>query len=86
MEKSIKYLKSLSVFLDEEGMELFLDVLHAFPNEPAIETKVLALLNNIASSGEWSLTGFTLRREEVVAYRSVLVYLHNTRYVSFHVA
>ena len=48
MYKSIKYLKSLSVFLDEEGMELFLDVLHAFPNEPAIETKVLGLLNNIA--------------------------------------
>jgi len=40
--------KTCKVFLDEEGMELFLDVLHAFPNEPAIETKVLGLLNNIA--------------------------------------
>ena len=29
-------------------MELLLDVLHAFPDEPAIETKVLGLLNNIA--------------------------------------
>ena len=38
----------LAVFLDEEGMELFLDVLRAFPNEPTIETKVLGLLNNIA--------------------------------------
>ena len=38
----------ISVFLDEDGMELFLDVLHAFPDEPAIETKVLGLLNNIA--------------------------------------
>ena len=36
------------MFLDEEGMELFLDVLRAFPNEPTIETKVLGLLNNIA--------------------------------------
>ena len=37
-----------SVFLDEDGMELFLDVLRIFPNESAIETKVLGLLNNIA--------------------------------------
>ena len=29
-------------------MELLLDVLHAFPDELAIETKVLGLLNNIA--------------------------------------
>jgi hypothetical protein len=29
-------------------MELFLSVLHKFPGEPAIETKVLGLLNNIA--------------------------------------
>ncbi len=36
------------VFLDEAGMELFLSVLHKFPGEPAIETKVLGLLNNIA--------------------------------------
>ena len=36
------------VFLDEAGMELFLSVLHKFPAEPAIETKVLGLLNNIA--------------------------------------
>ena len=36
------------VFLDEDGMELFLDVLRIFPNESAIETKVLGLLNNIA--------------------------------------
>jgi len=40
--------RTCKVFLDEEGMELFLDVLRAFPNEPTIETKVLGLLNNIA--------------------------------------
>ena len=33
-----------SVFLDEDGMELFLDVLHAFPDEPAIETKVIVVI------------------------------------------
>ena len=36
------------MFLDEEGMELFLDVLNTFPGEAAIETKILGLLNNIA--------------------------------------
>ena len=36
------------VFLDEEGMELFLDVLRTFPGESTIETKILGLLNNIA--------------------------------------
>ena len=36
------------VFLDEEGMELFLEVLHTFPGEATIETKILGLLNNIA--------------------------------------
>ena len=40
--------RTCKVFLDEEGMELFLDVLRAFPAEPTIETKVLGLLNNIA--------------------------------------
>jgi len=40
--------RTCKVFLDEEGMELFLDVLNTFPGEPAIETKILGLLNNIA--------------------------------------
>lgn len=40
--------RTCKVFLDEEGMELFLDVLHTFPGEAAIETKILGLLNNIA--------------------------------------
>ena len=40
--------RTCKVFLDEDGMELFLDVLRAFPGEPTIETKVLGLLNNIA--------------------------------------
>jgi len=40
--------RTCKVFLDEDGMELFLDVLRIFPNESAIETKVLGLLNNIA--------------------------------------
>ena len=40
--------RTCKVFLDEDGMELFLDVLHTFPGEAAIETKILGLLNNIA--------------------------------------
>jgi len=40
--------RTCKVFLDEEGMELFLDVLNTFPGEAAIETKILGLLNNIA--------------------------------------
>ena len=40
------------MFLDEEGMELFLDVLNTFPGEAAIETKILGLLNNIAEVHE----------------------------------
>jgi len=40
--------KTCKVFLDERGMELFLDVLRTFPGESAIETKILGLLNNIA--------------------------------------
>ena len=37
-----------SVFLEEGGMELFIDVLDTFPGDNCIETKVLGLLNNIA--------------------------------------
>jgi len=40
--------RTCKVFLDEEGMELFLEVLHTFPGEATIETKILGLLNNIA--------------------------------------
>ncbi|KAG7188107.1 hypothetical protein KM043_015956 [Ampulex compressa] len=36
------------VFLDEGGMELFLEVLESFQGESSVETKVLGLLNNIA--------------------------------------
>lgn len=36
------------VFLDEGGMELFLEVLDSFRGESSVETKVLGLLNNIA--------------------------------------
>ncbi len=37
-----------SVFLNEGGMDLFLQVLQVFPDDISIETKVLGLLNNIA--------------------------------------
>ncbi|PSN40433.1 Protein zyg-11 B [Blattella germanica] len=37
-----------SVFLEEGGMDLFLDVLVTFQDECAVETKVLGLINNIA--------------------------------------
>lgn len=36
------------VFLEEGGMELFLEVLECFQGESSVETKVLGLLNNIA--------------------------------------
>ncbi|XP_015119052.1 protein zyg-11 homolog B isoform X1 [Diachasma alloeum] len=36
------------VFLEEGGMDLFLEVLESFQGESSIETKVLGLLNNIA--------------------------------------
>lgn len=39
------------VFLDEGGMELFLQVLESFQGESSVETKVLGLLNNIAEVG-----------------------------------
>lgn len=37
-----------SVFLDEGGLTLFLEVLQTFPGEATVETKVLGLINNIA--------------------------------------
>ena len=36
------------VFLAQGGMDLFVEVLDAFPGDKCIETKVLGLLNNIA--------------------------------------
>lgn len=40
--------KPCQVFLDENGMKLYLDVLISFRGELAVETKVLGLFNNIA--------------------------------------
>ncbi|KAK7864900.1 hypothetical protein R5R35_001989 [Gryllus longicercus] len=37
-----------TVFLEEGGMALFLEVLETFQDESAVETKVLGLINNIA--------------------------------------
>lgn len=36
------------VFLEENGLNLFLDVLNVYQDETAVETKVLGLINNIA--------------------------------------
>lgn len=36
------------MFLDENGLELFLKMLEAYEFEVSIETKVLGLMNNIA--------------------------------------
>lgn len=44
--------RTCSVFLSEGGMELFMDVLNAFPGEMAVEAKILGLLNNIAEVKE----------------------------------
>ena len=40
--------RTCKVFLENDGMDLFLEVLQTFPDEAAIETKILGLLNNIA--------------------------------------
>jgi len=40
--------RTCQVFLDENGMELYIKVLKSFPGTLAIETKVLGLFNNIA--------------------------------------
>lgn len=40
------------VFLDEGGLDLFLQVLQKFPGESTVETKVLGLVNNIAEVPE----------------------------------
>ncbi|GLV36988.1 uncharacterized protein CBL_02179 [Carabus blaptoides fortunei] len=40
--------KTCKVFLDEGGIELFLQVLDTFPSDSTVETKVLGLINNIA--------------------------------------
>jgi Zyg-11 family protein len=37
-----------SVFLEEGGLDLFLEVLVTFQDECTVETKVLGLINNIA--------------------------------------
>lgn len=46
------------VFLEEGGMELFLEVLDSFQGESSVETKVLGLLNNIAEVGSSALLRF----------------------------
>ena len=66
------------MFLDEEGMELFLDVLNTFPGEAAIETKILGLLNNIAEVHE---SGF-FDRQSTLALGSVAALLSSCG--SFH--
>merc|ERR1719193_1549766 len=40
--------KTCQVFLDENGMDLYISVLKCFPGQLAVETKVLGLFNNIA--------------------------------------
>lgn len=46
------------VFLEEGGMELFLEVLDSFQGESSVETKVLGLLNNIAEVGFFTVLRF----------------------------
>ncbi|XP_077982057.1 protein zyg-11 homolog B-like [Glandiceps talaboti] len=43
--------KSCSLFLKEQGLEIFLQMLEAFPDEDNLQTKVLGLLNNVAEVG-----------------------------------
>nr|XP_002731774.1 PREDICTED: protein zyg-11 homolog B-like [Saccoglossus kowalevskii] len=41
-----------NIFLSEGGLELLMHILEIFPNETALETKVLGLINNIAEVKE----------------------------------
>lgn len=36
------------IFLNQDGLQLFINLLLAFPKDPAVETKVLGLFNNVA--------------------------------------
>ena len=64
-------------------MELFLDVLRAFPNEPTIETKVLGLLNNIAEVA-WLRTSL-LVDPFIQVLHSLSIYLYLILYLSVQV-
>ncbi|XP_070563131.1 protein zyg-11 homolog B-like [Ptychodera flava] len=43
---------SCSIFLEEQGLEIFLQMLEAFPDEDNLQTKVLGLMNNVAEVKE----------------------------------
>ena len=49
------------VFLEEGGMELFLEVLESFRGESSVETKVLGLLNNIAEVCKLQIYALTVK-------------------------
>ena len=61
-----------SVFLEEGGMDLFLDVLVTFQDECTVETKVLGLINNIAEVSQLRprlmVPGFMTRLRQVYRY------------------
>ena len=56
------------VFLDENGMKLYLDVLISFRGELAVETKVLGLFNNIAEVNQLIFT-FSTNLKFVMPFR-----------------
>ncbi|XP_069693619.1 protein zyg-11 homolog B-like isoform X2 [Periplaneta americana] len=59
-----------SVFLEEGGMDLFLEVLVTFQDECAVETKVLGLINNIAEVSQLRprlmVPGFMMRLRKLL--------------------
>ncbi|XP_070563133.1 protein zyg-11 homolog B-like isoform X2 [Ptychodera flava] len=54
-----------NIFLSEGGLELLMHILEIFPNETALETKVLGLINNIAEVRELR---HTLLRQDFIEH------------------
>ncbi|XP_077981711.1 protein zyg-11 homolog B-like [Glandiceps talaboti] len=59
-----------SIFLNEGGLELLMHILEIFPNETAVETKVLGLINNIAEVKELR---HTLLKQEFIQHVKTLL-------------
>uniref|UniRef100_T1J5A3 Uncharacterized protein n=1 Tax=Strigamia maritima TaxID=126957 RepID=T1J5A3_STRMM len=66
--------QTCGVFLNEGGLELFLDVIETFQTKSAVETKVLGLMNNIAEVKE--LRPALMMENFIVGLRSLLKSSH----------
>ncbi|XP_033636563.1 protein zyg-11 homolog B-like isoform X2 [Asterias rubens] len=59
-----------AIFLNEGGLDLFIDILQIFPEQATLQTKVLGLINNIAEVRE--LRGTLLRSDFIGHCRTLL--------------